>query len=55
MDKNDVFVFSPLQGGYAKKKLDVNELEIIRTIIYQERNKTYSDAVIKILTSLGGL
>lgn len=56
-DKNDVFVYAPLQGETAQKKLSKKDLENIHTIIYLEGDKTYyqSDAVFKILDGLGGL
>lgn len=55
-DKNNRFLFAPLQGQTAQQKLSPQELASLSTIIYYNNGKTFykSRAILKLLYDLGG-
>ena len=57
VDKNNVFVFSPLQSEYAKNNLPTEMTTDLKSVVVQVDGKTFtkSAAVIEVMTRLGGL
>lgn len=55
-DKNQVFLYSPLQGQTAASRLSAQQLADLDTIVYYRGDKLYfrSDAALYILRDLGG-
>lgn len=55
-DKNHVFQFAPLQGTTAELLLNAQDRNTLESVIYYEAGEVFrrSDAVLKILTKLGG-
>jgi predicted DCC family thiol-disulfide oxidoreductase YuxK len=56
-DRKSYFQFAPLQGETARNLLTPEECSQIKSILLLENNKKYtrSEAVLKVLTKLGGL
>jgi len=56
-DRNQVYLFSPLQGETAAKVLDVDVDSTPESIVLVEGARTYtsSDAALRIIAGLGGL
>jgi len=56
-DRNDSLQYAPLQGTLAQNNLDNKYLNELKTIIYQEGNKIYteSNGVIHALSAIGGM
>lgn len=55
VDKHDQFRFSPLQSEFAKKNLDPEDIEDLKSVVVLIDGKTYrkSKGVIKALSELG--
>jgi len=56
-DKNQTLLFAPLQGKTAYKNVDSKYLVKLSTIVYQEKDKTYTEtnAIIHALYAMGGI
>ena len=56
-DTQAVFVFAPLQGETARKRLSKNDTETLGSIVLWEQGRTFrrSTAVVRVLWKLGGV
>lgn len=57
VDKQEQFLFSPLQSEFAKQHLPAEMTTDLKSVVYLKNGKQYSksDAVLRIMNDLGGI
>jgi predicted DCC family thiol-disulfide oxidoreductase YuxK len=57
VDKQQVFLFSPLQSEFARKNLPEKMTTDLKSVVYLRDGKQYSksEAVLKIMSDVGGI